>query len=74
MVWVLTTLWVWLVPVGEDLFSLFYLFLRAGELHFDFSGPAIDVNLDGGQATALHSQVELFVNLAYSVALKTTHA
>ena len=32
------------------------------------------MNLDGGQTTALHSQVELFVSFAYSVALKTCHS
>ena len=62
-----------LVPVGEDLFGLFYLFLRAGEVKFHFSGSAGDVNLDAGQTTSLHSQVELFVSLAYSVTLKTCH-
>ena len=62
-----------LVPVSEDLFGLFYFLLRAGEVKFQFPGSARDVNLDGGQTTALHSQVELFVSLAYSVALKTCH-
>ena len=44
-----------LVPVSEDLFGLFYLFFRAGEVKFHFPGSARDVNLDGGQTTALHS-------------------
>jgi len=68
----LTALWV-LVPVSKNLLGLFYLFLRAGEMEFQFSSSARDVNLDGGQTIALHSQVELFVSLANSVALKTCH-
>ena len=43
-------------------------------MKFHFSGSARDVNPDGRQTTALHSQVELFVGLAYSVALKTCHS
>ena len=62
-----------LIPVRQDLFRLFYLFLRAGEVKFEFSGSACDVNLDGGQPAPLHSQVELFVSFAYSVTLKTCH-
>jgi len=42
-------------------------------MEFQFSSSARDVNLDGGQTIALHSQVELFVSLANSVALKTCH-
>jgi hypothetical protein len=42
-------------------------------MEFHFSGSARDMDLDGGQTTALHPQVELFVSLAYSVALKTCH-
>ena len=42
-------------------------------MKFHFSGSARDVNLDGGQPTPLHSQVELFVSFAYSVTLKTCH-
>ena len=63
-----------LIPVSQDLFGLFDLFLRAGEVKLEFSGSAGDVNPNGGQSTSLHSQVELFVSLAYSVALKTCHA
>jgi hypothetical protein len=62
-----------LVPIGKDLLGLFYLFLRAGEVKFHFPGSARDVNLDGRQTTALHSQVELFVGFVYSVALQTSH-
>jgi hypothetical protein len=42
-------------------------------VEFHFASSARDVNLDGRQTTALHSQVELFVSFAYSVALKTSH-
>ncbi len=64
---------VWLIPVSQDLFRLFDLFLQASEVKFEFSGSACDVNLDGGQSAPLHSQVELFVRFAYSVTLKTCH-
>jgi len=62
-----------LIPVSQDLFRLFDLFLRAGEVKFEFSSSACDVNLNGGQPTPLHSQVELFVSFVHSVTLKTCH-
>jgi hypothetical protein len=62
-----------LVPVSKDLLGLFYLFLRAREVEFHFASSARDVNLDGGQTAALHSQVELFVSFVYPVPLKTCH-
>ena len=63
-----------LVPVGKDLLGLLDLFVRAGEVKLQFSCPARDVNLDRGQTIFLHSQLELFVSLAYSVTLKTCHS
>jgi hypothetical protein len=69
----LTARWVQLVPIGEDLFGLFYFVFRAREVKFQFPGSARNVNLDGGQTAPMHSQVELFVSLVYSVVLKTDH-
>ena len=62
-----------LIPVSQDLLGLFDLFIRAGEVKFEFSGSPCDVNLDGGQPTPLHAQMELFVNFEYSMPLKTSH-
>jgi hypothetical protein len=42
-------------------------------MKFQFSCSARDVDLDRGQTILLHSQLELFVSLGYSVTLKTCH-
>jgi hypothetical protein len=35
-----------LIPVSQDLLRLFDLFLRAGEVKFEFSGSACDVHFE----------------------------
>ena len=60
-------------PVGEDLFGLFDFIVRAGKTEFHFPGPARDNDFDGGETTALHSQVELPVGFVGSVALEACH-
>jgi len=65
--------WFGLVPVSQNLLSLLHLRVRAGEVEFKFPGSARDVNFYGGQAAALHSQMELLVSLAGTVSLETIH-
>ena len=60
-------------PVGEDLFGFFHLVLRTGKTESQFPCPASDDYFDGGQTTALHSQVELLVSFVRSVVLETCH-
>jgi hypothetical protein len=62
-------------PISQNLFRCDDLLGRTGEIVFEFSGSAGDVNFDGIQAAVLHSQAELFVDFGDGVLLKAiTHA
>jgi hypothetical protein len=62
-------------PISQNLFRCGDLLGRTGEIVFEFSGSAGDVNFDGIQAAVLHSQAELFVDFGDGVLLKAiTHA
>ena len=57
-------------PIRKNLLRLHNLICRAGEIEFVFSSRAGDVDLDGSQATVLHSQAELFIDYLDAVLLE----
>ena len=59
-----------LIPIGENLLRFDHLFLGTGEIEFQFSGVARDVNLDGFETVAFHTGLELFVGFVEAVFLK----
>lgn len=62
------------IPIRENLVRFGYLILRTGEIEFQFSGLARNLNYDGVETIPLHACVELFLGFARSVFLKAvTH-
>ena len=57
-------------PGRKNLLRRCNLFRRTGKVEFVFSSSAGDMNLDGFQATVLHSQAELFIDFLDAVLLE----
>lgn len=57
-------------PCGKNFLRRRNLLNRTGEIESVFSSPASDMNLDGFQATVLHSQAELFIDFLDTVLLE----
>ena len=62
------------VPIREDLLRLGHLLFGAGEIEFQFSRFARDLNFDGFQAVTFHAGAELLVGFVEAVFLEAiTH-
>ena len=58
------------IPIGEDLLRFDDLLLGAGEIEFQFSRLARDLNFDGIQSVAFHAGAELFVGFVEAMFLE----
>jgi hypothetical protein len=57
-------------PICKNLIRLHDLFWRTGEIEFEFSSPAGDMDLDGIEAAVFHPEAELFVDFSKTVLLE----